>query len=253
MSYFARLKNWSQYPNHPKFTLNVMPQVFPLQSTPEGSNDGSDIHLSDAWYQFDKALNPATRWLTNIDSMLFDYTDHPKVAKSISCGGNVVEIDAEENGHGHLVTYENSWAPPVGDPSIIYQDNPQVIQKVTCVSKTYQIENPGANLDVYFALVADSDLWCDLSMVEKFPDLGISVSPIYPGLRLRQYPLGPVLEQLPAGQPLTLISYDPRGSDVWAKVQLADGSRGYVALMYNGVFYTTWKMATQPPLRPAGG
>lgn len=233
----------------PPYPLPVTPETFPLQSQPKGSTKGTSIKLSDAWYAFDKALNPTNHWLTNIQAMLFNSADNPKMAESITDGGNILEIDYEQNGHGHVLAFKNDTDPSVYNVKD-YFSYPQFIHKVVCITRSNQLVNPGANLNVYFALVGNPDLWVDMSMVEKFPALQMMVQPQWwalPWLNIRDAPYGNAVAHLLPTDKALLIGYDPRGSDVWGRVQLASGLEGWIALLKGGVEFTNWHMATQAP------
>lgn len=252
MTFFVRFKHdyqlarWNYKPRISNPPLATPPETFPLQSRPLGSDKGNDIRLTKEWWEFDIALNPENSWLTTMGSMLFN---RPQVSYSISCGGNVGEVYYTKNGHGHLLSFRNGEKPVYG---FRYDDYPQFIHKVVCInSKTGALTKPGRGLDVYFALVAGTELWVDMQMVEPFPALPMTITTAsWMSLPLRVWnaPYGSaIVGRLWSWNTAQLVGYDPRGSSVFGKVILADGTTGWVCLQKEKVFFTNWKMSTLPP------
>lgn len=254
---FVRVK----HDNPPRQVLVVSPETVPLSDRPGSSNKGSVIPIDKAWQDFDAQLNSpkAFRWLLTPNAALVntDYGpgDEPQ-AESITFGGNVLLIDQIMGHYGHVRSFDYSAPPPSSTDAMNYQNYPQFIQKVTAIdSRNGAIRNPGAALDVYFALLRKTDLWIDLDRVEAFPALPMKVSPqdwITRGLRVHetcQIP-SPEISGLYPSQTAMLTSYVPRGSDVLGLVNLPNGKTGCIALLYRGTEYTGWHMDTVPPVRP---
>ena len=123
-------------------------------------------------------------------------------------------------------------------------------------SRNGLIRNPGAALDVDFALLHKTDLWIDMKRVEVFPTLPMTIKPqtwVRRGLWVHAdcQISSPLIDGLFPSQTATLMSYMPRGSDVLGWVELPDGHSGCIALSYRGTEYTGWHMDTFPPVRPA--
>lgn len=254
---FVRVK----HDNPPRQVLLISPETVPLSDQPGMSGKGPVIPIDKAWQNFDAQLNSpkAFRWLLTPNAALVntDYGpgDEPQ-AESITFGGNVLLIDQIVGHYGHVRSFDYSAPPPSSTQAMNYQNYPQFIQKVTAIdSRTGAIRNPGAALDVYFALLHKTDLWIDMNEVEVFPELPISVSPqawITRGLRVHEtckVP-SPEIDGLYPSQTAILTSYVPRGSDVLGLVNLSDGRTGCIALLYRGTEYTGWHMDTVPPVRP---
>ncbi len=255
---FVRVK----HDNPPRQVLLVSPETVPLSDRPGIGNKGPVIPINKAWQDFDAQLNSpkAFRWLLTPNAALVntDYGpgDEPQ-AESITFGGNVLLIDQIVGHYGHVRSFDYSAPPPSSTDAINYQNSPQFIQKITAIdSRNGAIRNPGAALDVYFALLRKTDLWIDMNEVEVFPEVPMTISPqewITRGLRVHetcQIP-GPEIDGLYPSQTATLTSYVPRGSDVLGLVNLPDGKTGCIALLYRGTEYTGWHMDTVPPVRPA--
>ncbi len=251
-----------KHDNPPRQVLPVAPETVPLSDRPGRSGKGPVIPINKAWRDFDAGLNSprAFHWLLTPHNALVN-TDYgpgedPK-AESITFGGNVLLIDQLVGHYGHVSSFDYSEAPPDSAQGMTYRDYPQYIQKVTAIdSRNAAIRNPGAALDVYFALLHRTDLWIDMDRVEVFPALPTTVRPqdwVTKGLRVHgscQVP-SPLIDGLYPSQTATLVSYVPRGSDVLGWVELPDGKSGCIALSYRGTDYTGWHMDTLPPVRPA--
>ncbi len=244
----------------PRQVLTVSPETVPLSNQPGDSHKGPTIPIDPAWQDFDAAINSpkAFRWLLMPHSALVNIEYGPgedPQAESLTFGGNVLLIDQIVGNYGHIRSYGYADSPPL--PSEInYQTYPEFIQKVTAIdSRSGIIRNPGAALDVYFALLHKTDLWINLDDVEPFPSLPVTVKPqdwITRGLRVHEScEIGsPTVNGLYPSQTATLFSYAPRGSDVLGWVQLPDKSFGCIALNYRSTDYTGWNMQTIPPVRP---
>ena len=250
---YARLK----HDNPPRQVLPNAPETVTLTEAPRGAGKGPAIPINLAWQNFDAALNTpaAFKWLLTPSAALvntgWSATRDPK-AESIGFGGNVIVIDYITGHYGHVRSFDYSETPP--SPDVInYENYPMYVQKITTISRhSGTIGNPGAGLDVYYMLLHKTDLWIDLNKVEFFPPL-TSVRPReYISLRVRSGPSTAyeVIDGLYSYQTAQLLNYVPRGSNVWAYVQLQNGTYGYIALLFNNAEYTTWHMSTVPPVTP---
>jgi hypothetical protein len=251
-----------KHDNPPRQVLPVSPETVPLSDRPGVSGKGPVIPINKAWRDFDQALNSpkALRWLLTPHNALVNIDYEPGEdlkAESITFGGNVLLIDQLVGHFGHVVSFDYSETPPDASEGMTYQNYPQFIQKITAIDRSNGlIRNPGAALDVYFALLHKTDLWIDMNRVEVFPTVPMEVKPqawVTRGLRVHAECVipSPLIAGLYPSQTATLTSYVPRGSDVLGWVELPDGTSGCIALSYRGTDYTGWHMDTLPPVRPA--
>jgi len=255
MTTFARLKHDTQ-----RASMNYKPrgisgaltaETFPLQSKPDGVNKGDPINYSDTWYKFDAALS-AHNWTMGVHNWLFNTEANPQRAESISTGGNVVEIDSFQNNHAHILSFNNASNPAEYGTDLDYAHEPQLVHKVVCIQKNGIITNPGAGLDAYNALIGSPDLFVNMQDIELFPALGpvtINANAL-PWLNVRQYAYGPAIGKVYPLQKVVIARYNPVGSDVWGQIQMSNGLWGWIALQINRTFYTSWRMATIPPIPP---
>jgi hypothetical protein len=223
-------------------------ETFALESIPKGDSKGDPIVYTDEWYNYDAALI-LHNWTMGVAHFLFNTGANDHRAESISTSGNVGEIDRTENNHGHLLSFINSISP---DPSAVfdYSTYPQFIHKVTCIARDGHMTNPGAGVDAYEALIGNPDVWVNLPDVEMFPTIPMIVKVKWntiPWLNVRAQPYGAKVGQLLPLQSVTIDKYDPRGSDVWGRIQ---GTNSWICLQKNMWFYTSWHMFTQPPIPP---
>lgn len=84
-----------------------------------------------------------------------------------------------------------------------------------------------------------------MERLEPFPILPMEVT-ANNDLYIQETP-GPAIEEtrfrLLKGESTSVVLYYPSGSDVWAR--LPNG--GWIPLLFNQKYRTTWTMATKPP------
>jgi len=226
--------------------LESYPETVPLFVSPRKGAGKDDVRLSAAWTVFVQTLNPDlgkyvltpnAGWLNTNES-----------ADSLGFGGNVVRILEEPNmDWARVDCFRVQDAPP--DPRLVnYQAGDPRIQKFTVISKDGRIRNAGAALDVYTVLLGRGSLFVPKERIERFPELPMTVVINQAALRgemlrVRSKPEipSPVLRGIPSGT-VDILEYAPRGSNVWGRI-----AGGWIALLYEGRYFTSWTMETSPP------
>jgi hypothetical protein len=223
----------------------------PLFVAPRKGAGKDDVRLSAAWTVFVQTINPDlgkyvltpnAGWLNTNES-----------ADSLGFGGNVVRILEEPNmDWARVDCFRVQDAPP--DPRLVnYQAGDPRIQKFTVIAKDGKIRNAGAALDVFTVLLGRGSLYVPKERIERFPELPMSVVINQAALRgemlrVRSKPEipSPVLRGIPSGA-VDVLEYAPRGSNVWGRI-----AGGWIALLYEGRYFTSWTMETSPPPAPIG-
>ena len=244
MSYMHRYARVKHKPRN--VGILIAPDTITLQDKPFGKRKGDRIPLLEQWYNFCAKINSpqSLRWLLKKGSAWRNV--HDMVVEHITFGGNVIHIDSISNGYGRLRAFAHTDFPLV---EYSYNDYPEYIHKVTCIRRiTNRLYKPGAGLDVYFPLIKKTEHWIKLDKVELFPELPLPVTvTTYGGLIVRPtaardgYVAGN--KAYLSGTVVTIYEYKPRGENVWGRTD-----DGWIALLWHGNYYTTWRMETQPPL-----
>ena len=253
MSYLARFKHdfqWTTEWIRPQ-KLSSYPETVPLFVAPRDGAGKDDVRLSAGWTVFVQTINPdrgrfiltpAAGWLNSNES-----------ADSLGFGGNVVRILEEPNKNWARVDCFNAGDMPPDPRLFNYHSGDPRIQKFTAILQGGQIRNAGSGLDVYSVLLGRGKLYVPKERIEKFPELPMTVfineSELRgQTLRVRSRPevASPVLKGLQS-ESVDILEYAPRGSNVWGRI-----AGGWIALLYEGRYYTSWKMETTPPISARG-
>lgn len=158
------------------------PDTIPMQGKPFGEGKGDQIHiLSDAWHHIE-AINaqvpkayPYTREVgANWINLEYDVETPYSTARAerLLNAGNFIRIDAETYTHVHIVPAFD-WkfdARRLLDPkeSNWFRDSASY-WKACAISKSGWVINVGNDLDVYFPIIAEGELWMNKKDVELLP------------------------------------------------------------------------------------
>jgi hypothetical protein len=196
------------------------PDTIPMQSEPKGTGKGVTIPILPAWWDYIKKINTPEAydyarsvgllWINKVDS-------DPPIAESVICGGNFVTWDKETDTHVRLVSYKYDQATDMLDP---LRDNwhmqPTKHWKACAINEDGKIINVGKALNVYYPLLAKTELWMVKTDLEMFPPA----------------PIGTM--------------YELRGCDVWLVK-----SETKTPLLWRGEFFTDWfRLATVGVVAP---
>lgn len=251
-------------PEKQKATPETVPlQIGKLSTSGDIQVGGKDeIWLSSAWKDYlfainpkngaDYVLTPKAGWLNTNDK-----------ADTLGFGGNLVEIHRVVGVYAEVRCFDANGLPPDPEVSSYHSGDPRV-QKWTVVQRGGAILNPGKGADIYSLLLSKQDMWIHVSRLEFFPTLPMQVtvsSAAWKGLYVRSQPdvrkgkVVGVVGPWTFSNPVTLLEYAPRGSSVWAKVQMNNGKEGYIAILWYPAasqmkYYTSWRMDTTPPIPP---
>lgn len=230
------LKDWV----NPK--MQQAPEVFPLFVDATDKHGTHRTNLS-TWESFCRSLNPTTRkwnYYTGAHAGLFNNTSWPN-QESLTMGGNVVRVIEESKGFARIETLvlEN------GHAGATYKTHPWLIHKFTVITNDGRVLNPPVG-DIYFPVVLKEgkQAWIPMIWLEKFPSLprDVTVSALHLNVLSSPGITSPIVGSLDEGQTVTISGYSPMGSDVWGKT-----AGGWIALLYNDTYFTSWQMVTEPP------
>ena len=227
--------------------LAVYPATRPMQNEPKGTGKGVVIPIVPEWDACARSLNSETsnNWLFATGTMWINIEagegEYQK-AESIACNGNVVNILMQTPSHALIEHFHNDAQPPAG---MTHESHPHLIHKVTCTRRAdLAIVNPASGKDIHFPIFTRGgiNLYLPLATLEPFPDIPrlittISTIPIFSSAGGEQ--VG-VYNQ---GKDVIIYEYKPMASDVWARTEI-----GWIQLQKNRTFFTSWTMATQPPV-----
>jgi hypothetical protein len=237
------------------WTLNPQtPEVVPLFVDPKEASGTWRTPITANWERYMDALNEGNekklRYLKATSTALFNGAGFPQM-ESLTMGGNVVTLDAIQNGWGQLNTFD--YGTPGSAGSENYFTRPDLVHKFVVVGwsretkSTYWVNPPQG--DTYYPFVASKPVWVQMSRLEPFPILPMPVTAlvtqdIYKEASLESETTG---QQFAEGDTSIIVQYYPSGSDVWARLQ----SGRWIALFRydKGVptYYTSWSMQTLPP------
>lgn len=226
------------------------PEVVPLFLEPKLTTGTGRTDLSGAWEIYLDALNDndegKIRYVKGTRAGLFNTAGFPML-ESLTMGGNIVTLDGIRSDWGIVNTMEYGGPPSVKD--VNYVTRPDLVHKFVVVgwkrsTKTTIVVKPPKG-DIFWPLVAKRTVWIQMEKLEPFPILPMEVTANV-DLNIQEKP-GPKIEEsrlkLSKGDTVSVVVYYPSGSDVWAR--LPNG--GWIPLLYNQRFLTTWTMATKPP------
>ncbi|MCI0609328.1 MAG: hypothetical protein L0Z71_09745 [Anaerolineae bacterium] len=226
------------------------PEVVPLFGSPSPAASTNRTRLVGTWETLINSLNnydeDKLRYLKAPHTGLFNTSGFPQL-ESLTMGGNIILLDEIRGkwGRVHTLDYNN---PPdlVG---VTYTTRPDLIHKFVVVgwrqdSKTTIIVNtPQGSL--YWPLVTEKPVWIEMSRLEKFPSLPMTVT-VNTTVYIQKTP-GPDNEptesHLDEGETARVVDYFPSGPNVWGRVQ----GGGWIALLWHTQYTTSWQMETVPP------
>lgn len=248
----SSVEGWHGLPNPPA--------TFPLQVKRNGGMENRI--LTEGQLAFVKALNP-----TNWENLLVPHfgwcnfgVDNwqevpPYSQKCLSLGfeWNVIKIDMDNIVNGWVaVQCINSSQP--NTRTFNYDVSPSLIHRFTVIKITGEQIYPAGGKIIYVPLLCSRTLFAPLNKIELFPSTPMLITvTVEQGLNLRTCVRGAKLGAIPFGEVITLVSYYPRADRVWGKVITKDNVTGCVAVLWRDssmqpVYYTSWRMATVPPL-----
>ncbi|MEW6083418.1 MAG: hypothetical protein AB1607_02370 [Chloroflexota bacterium] len=237
------------------WTLNPQtPEVVPLLVDPKEGTGTWRTTITPAWERYMDALNDNNekklRYLKATKTALFNGAGFPQM-ESLTMGGNVVTLDAVQNGWAQLNTFDHSTPGSVNSEN--YFTRPDLVHKFVVVvwsratKSTYWVNPPQG--DTYYPFVVSKPVWVQMERLEPFPILPMSVTAlvtqdIHKEASIESETTG---QQFEVGESTTIMQYYPSGSEVWARLQ----SGRWIALFRydKGVptYYTNWSMQTLPP------
>ena len=190
------------------------------------------------------------RYLKATRTALFNGSGFPQM-ESLTMGGNIVTLEAVQNGWGQLHTFD------YGTPGSVHSENyftrPDLVHKFVVVvwsretKSTYWVNPPQG--DTYYPFVTSKPVWIQMERLEPFPILPMSVM----ALETQDLHKEPNLEsettgkQFAKGDTSIIVQYYPSGSEVWAQLQ---SGRWILLFRYEKdgpKYYTNWSMQTLPP------
>lgn len=260
---YFRVKHDSQLANYDfrsrtaagSWTLNPQtPEVVPLFVIPKEGSGTWRTPITAAWERYMDALNEGSekklRYLKAAHTALFNGSGFPQM-ESLTMGGNVVTLDAIQNGWGQLNTFDYNTPGSVNSEN--YFTRPDLVHKFVVVGwsretkSTYWVNPPQG--DTYYPFVASKPVWVQMDRLEPFPILPMTVTArITQDIRKESNIESETTGlQFVEGDSSIIVQYYPSGSDVWARLQ----SGRWIALFRyeKGVptYYTNWSMQTLPP------
>jgi hypothetical protein len=226
------------------------PEVFPLFILPKLTSGTLRTNVSGAWEFYIEALNDFNKskigYLKNSETALFNTAGFPQL-ESLTMGGNIITLDAVQNGWGQVNTLDYS-SPPNAE-TVNYFTRPDLVHKFVVVGwkratkSTILVKPPKG--DLYWPLVTRKPVWIQMDLLEAFPTLPMEIT-INKDVYVQETP-GPTIEktgrQLTAGDTAKLVSYFPSGSNVWG--MLSNGR--WIPLLLYPQYTTSWRMETIPP------
>jgi len=245
-------KSRTAAPDWPLFPQT--PETVPLFVDPKEGRGTWRTTVDGAWEIYIDALNDHNKkklnYLKSDSTALFNSAGFPQL-ESLTMGGNIVTLDAIQDGWGRLHTM--AYSNPGSASSENYITRPDLVHKFVVVvwsrktKSTYWVITPHG--DIYWPFVASHAVWVQMERLEPFPVLPMVVTAnvtqeIRTEPKLDSDPSG---FELSEGASATIVQYFPSGSNVWGRLQ---NGRWIALFLYEkGVpkYLTTWIMATVPP------
>lgn len=237
--------------------LKQTPEILPLYPAPKEGTGTHRTPMTGAWEVYINELNNYNRkkltFLKSPSTALFNGAGFPQM-ESLTMGGNIVTLEAIQNGWGKVHTLD--YSSPSSASIVNYFTEPSLVHKVVIVtwntkSKTTYWVNPPQG-DVYWPFVARNDVWVQMDRLEPFPVLPMVVI----ANETQEIKTEPKLDSdstrfdLAKGDSVKIVQYSPSASTVWGRLE---NGNWIVLFTYAGgvpKYLTTWTMATVPPLPP---
>lgn len=226
------------------------PEIVPLYLAPKLTSGSGRTTVDGAWETFINALNnndqKKLNYLKSHTSALFNNAGFPQM-ESLTMGGNIITLDEIRGEWGRVSTLD--YSSPPNATEVNYFTRPDLVHKFVVVgwrrsSRTTILVNPPKG-DIYYPLVSRRSVWVQMDRLEAFPILPMIVT-ANSDLYIQSTP-GPKIEeskfQLFTGQDAKVITYYPSGPNVWGRLQ----NGGWIPLLLNRQYLTSWTMATVPP------
>lgn len=221
------------------------PDTVPMENIPAGDSKGPVIFVFDPIWKHLRAINSERgyNYTRSIGAMWINipYKDGqtPK-AESIHCGGNFVQIKKRQNGHVLLKSISNRVASVPDEWT--WLNHPELHWKACAVNSYGDIINVANELDVYFLLIHETELWMDLNDLEVFPTI--------PALGLEVTAQTRISNKYVTGDKFRVFSYKLQGCSI-----LGLTLKGWVYLRKatkpgENIETTTWHLETQGVIPP---
>jgi hypothetical protein len=226
------------------------PETVPLFVDPKPASGTQRTVVDGNWEIYINALNnnneKKLRLLKSDATALFNGAGFPQL-ESLTMGGNVITLDEFQGDWGrvHTIDYIN----PGALKEVNYTTRPDLVHKFVVVGwkrstkSTYWATTPQG--DIYWPLVASRPVWIQLERLEAFPILPMEVTATTTQ-KIRKKPEidSPLYgREFKEGETATVMEYYPSASNVWGKLQ----EGGWIALLLNWQYPTSWGMQTMPP------
>lgn len=235
--------------------LKQTPEVVPLSPAPKEGTGTHRTPMSGKWEVYLDELNNYDKkkliFIKSPSTALFNGAGFPQM-ESLTMGGNIVSIEKIQGGWG-LVHTQNYDLPSSASVTNYFTD-PSLVHKVVLVTwntqtkKTYWVNPPHGS--VYWPFVSREDVWVQMDRLEPFPILPMVVTArITQPMRMEPKADSELSKfELDEGDTARVIQYFPSGSDVWG---LLDTGKWIMLFQYTKdgpTYFTTWSMATLPPI-----
>ncbi len=235
--------------------LEQTPEIVPLSPAPKEGTGTHRTPMTGAWEIYINELNGNDKkkltFLKSSRTALFNGAGFPQM-ESLTMGGNIITLEAIENGWGKVHTQDYSNPSSAGITN--YFTDPSLVHKVVIVTWSTQTKttiwvNPPQG-DIYWPFVARNDVWVQMERLEPFPVLPMVVTarvtqPVY---MEPKFDSEVSKQEFIEGSAAKVIQYLPSGSDVWG---LLENGRWIVLFQYTKdgpTYFTTWSMETIPPI-----
>lgn len=226
------------------------PEVVPLFVDPILGSGTHRTVVNGNWEIYIDALNKHNQkkliFLKSDSTALFNGAGFPQL-ESLTMGGNVITLDEIVVGWGRVHTID--YANPGILREMDFVTRPDLVHKFTIVGwsrKTKQTywAKPKQG-DVYWPLVSSKPVWIQMERLEAFPTLPMEVfANSTQDIRKNPEIDSPLNgRKFKEGESARIMEYYPSGSNVWGKLQQG----GWIALLLNSKYHTSWSMATLPP------
>ena len=233
--------------------LPQTPETVPLFVDPKPAAGTYRTVVNGNWEIYIDALNnhnqKKLRFLKSDSTALFNGAGFPQL-ESLTMGGNLITLDAFQGQWGQVHTMD--YREPGSLKEVNYVTRPDLVHKFVVVGwsrktkKTYWATTPQG--DLYWPLVTSKPVWIPLERLEAFPNLPMEVT-AKTTQKIRKEPATDsrsIGREFKEGETGTIMEYYPSASNVWGK--LRDG--GWIALLLNSGYPTSWSMQTSPPPPP---
>lgn len=226
-----------------------------LQNAPKGTNKGDAYLYPIPWVKQCAKLNTpqAQAKLFQPSAFLVNTSKQgpngEPTAELIGCEGNIVAWKVTENNHYQIQSFLRDENPSAiaGMDQITWQEYAHLVMKWVTISPKGVRTKIAAGLDVYSFILSDNyEVWVDASEVEPFPALPFTGRvTCFPSLKVHASynTSSPQTGSYIITQSFIVTEYRCRGAQVWGKTV-----KGWMLLEDNVIFYTTWRVATLPPL-----